>query len=331
MMRTLLPALTFAALTATAALADDKPVLTVYTYDSFTADWGPGPKVEEAFEAKCECDLQWVALGDGVALLNRLKLEGADSKADVVLGLDTNLIVEAEATGLFARSNTDLSALNVPGAFKSDIWVPYDFAHFAVVYDSQAISSPPQSLAELVDGKGEGKIVLQDPRTSTPGLGFLLWMKAVYGDKAGEAWGRLQDRIVTITPGWSEAYGLFTQGEADMVLSYTTSPAYHLIAEETDRYKALTFAEGHTLQIEVSGRLKAAKEPELAEQFLTFTTSAEFQSIIPTTNWMMPTVNMVLHPVFDMLETPQTLEIAPEEVANNRKAWIAEWLAASSR
>ncbi len=330
-MRTLLPALTFAALTATAALADDKPVLTVYTYDSFTADWGPGPKVEEAFEAKCECDLQWVALGDGVALLNRLKLEGADSKADVVLGLDTNLIVEAEATGLFARSNTDLSALNVPGAFKSDIWVPYDFAHFAVVYDSQAISSPPQSLAELVDGKGEGKIVLQDPRTSTPGLGFLLWMKAVYGDKAGEAWGRLQDRIVTITPGWSEAYGLFTQGEADMVLSYTTSPAYHLIAEETDRYKALTFAEGHTLQIEVSGRLKAAKEPELAEQFLTFTTSAEFQSIIPTTNWMMPTVNMVLHPVFDMLETPQTLEIAPEEVANNRKAWIAEWLAASSR
>jgi ABC-type thiamine transport system substrate-binding protein len=27
-----------------------KPVLTVYTYDSFAADWGPGPKIKKAFE-----------------------------------------------------------------------------------------------------------------------------------------------------------------------------------------------------------------------------------------------------------------------------------------
>jgi ABC-type thiamine transport system substrate-binding protein len=49
---------------------------------------------------------------------------------------------------------------------------------------------------------------------------------------AGEIWEALADNIVTVTPGWSEAYGLFLEGEADMVLSYTTSPAYHLIAEE---------------------------------------------------------------------------------------------------
>ena len=30
-------------LTATTALAQEKPVLTVYTYDSFVSDWGPGP------------------------------------------------------------------------------------------------------------------------------------------------------------------------------------------------------------------------------------------------------------------------------------------------
>lgn len=330
-MRMLALTTTFVTMLAMPALAADKPVLTVYTYDSFTADWGPGPKVEEAFEATCECDLQWVSLGDGVALLNRLKLEGANAKADVVLGLDTNLTVEAEATGLFAPSQTDISILNVPGSFESTIWVPYDYAHFAVVYDTQAISNPPESLADLVDGKGEGRIVLQDPRTSTPGLGFLLWMKAVYGDDAGDAWARLQKRIVTITPGWSEAYGLFTQGEADMVLSYTTSPAYHLVAEETDRYKAITFAEGHTLQIEVAGRLKASKQPELAKQFLTFITEQAFQSIIPTTNWMMPTVSVDLPSAFDTLAKPQTIEISPEIVAKNRKVWIAEWLSASTR
>lgn len=43
-----------------------KPVLTVYTYDSFAADWGPGPKIKKAFEADCNCELKLVALEDGV-------------------------------------------------------------------------------------------------------------------------------------------------------------------------------------------------------------------------------------------------------------------------
>ena len=266
-----LPTLVFAAaLSATSAtlvFASDKPVLTIYTYDSFTADWGPGPKVEEAFEATCECDLQWVALADGVALLNRLKLEGDSSKADMVLGLDTNLTVEAEKTGLFAPSGADTSAISVPGEFQSDIFVPYDYAHFAVIYDRQSGIEPPKSLAELVDGTGTGKIVIQDPRTSTPGLGLLLWMKAVYGDEAGAAWEKLRDRVLTVTPGWSEAYGLFTKGEAEMVLSYSTSPAYHLIAEETDRYAALNFPKATRCRSRSRVDLKSAKRTGTGTDF----------------------------------------------------------------
>ena len=85
-------ALTFAACIslAGAALADT-PELTVYTYDSFVSDWGPGPAVEKAFEETCGCDLKLVGAGDGAALLARLKLEGERTRADVVLGLDTNL------------------------------------------------------------------------------------------------------------------------------------------------------------------------------------------------------------------------------------------------
>ena len=155
-------------LLAAPAAAQEKPVLTVYTYDSFTADWGPGPKVEAAFEATCACDLEWVAVEDGVALLTRLKLEGKHTDADVVLGLDTNLVVEAKATGLFAPAEIDQGAIEVPGGFEDDVFVPYDYAHFAVVVDSEALPNPPQSLKELVEGGGEGQIVIQDPRTSTP-------------------------------------------------------------------------------------------------------------------------------------------------------------------
>ena len=95
-----------ATLTASAAYAET-PELVVYTYDSFVADWGPGPQIEEAFEAECACDLKFVGMGDGAALLARLKLEGARSDADLVLGLDTSLIAAAKETGLFAASNSE--------------------------------------------------------------------------------------------------------------------------------------------------------------------------------------------------------------------------------
>ncbi|MGC6453304.1 MAG: thiamine ABC transporter substrate-binding protein, partial [Candidatus Puniceispirillaceae bacterium] len=57
------------ALTSLSALAADKPVLTIYTYDSFASEWGPGPAVEKAFEETCECDLQFVALDSSIGIL----------------------------------------------------------------------------------------------------------------------------------------------------------------------------------------------------------------------------------------------------------------------
>jgi hypothetical protein len=95
-------------------------------------------------------------------------------------------------------------------------------------------------------------------------------VKSVYGDKAPEAWAKLKGRVLTVTPGWSEAYGLFTKGEAPMVLSYTTSPAYHMVSENTDRYQAAAFSEGHYIQIEVAGLLKNAPDKALAQDFLKF-------------------------------------------------------------
>ncbi len=312
------------------ALAEGK-TLTVYTYESFVSEWGPGPKVKEAFEQTCDCTVNFVGVADGVALLTRLKLEGETSKADVVLGLDTNLVEEAKQTGLFEAHGVDAANVQVPGGFSDDVFLPYDYGHFAVIYDTEVIKTPPTSLKDLVEGDPSQKIVIQDPRTSTPGLGLLLWVKSVYGDQAPEAWAKLKDRVLTVTPGWSEAYGLFTKGEAPMVLSYTTSPAYHMVAEETDRYQAAEFSEGHYIQIEVAGLLKTAPEKELARQFLAFMLEPGFQDTIPTNNWMMPVAatSEPLPDAFGKLVQPKTTFLMdPAEVAANRQAWIDEWLKA---
>ena len=315
------------------AASADK-TLTVYTYESFVSEWGPGPKIEATFEAECGCDLKWVGVADGVALLNRLKLEGDRSEAGIVLGLDTNLVSEAKATGLFEAHGLATDAVSVPGGYSDEVFIPYDYGHFAVIYDTETIATPPKSLKDLVEGDPEQKIVIQDPRTSTPGLGLLLWVKSVYGDDAATAWEKLSRRVLTVTPGWSEAYGLFTSGEAPMVLSYTTSPAYHMVAEETQRYQAAEFSEGHYLQIEVAGLLANAPDKDLARQFLSFMMTPGFQDEIPTNNWMMPAaaVSIDLPEAFSTLVSPEkTFLYASDDVAENRAAWIEEWLGAMSR
>ncbi len=316
-------------LSATSALAADKPQLTVYTYDSFVSDWGPGPKVEEAFEAICDCDLNLVGVEDGAALLSRIRLEGANSDADVVLGLDTNLITAAKETGLFAPSAISAD-FTLPIEWTDDVFAPYDWGYFAFVHNADAAA--PANFRELADS--DTKIIIQDPRSSTPGLGLLLWVQTAYGDEAADIWAGLADNIVTVTKGWSEAYGLFLEGEADMVLSYTTSPAYHLIAEEDDSKAAAAFDEGHYMQVEVAAKLAGSDQPELADQFLNFMVTDAFQQIIPTTNWMYPAVTPAsgLPDGFDTLVEPKkALLLSPEEAAAVRDEALAAWLGALSQ
>jgi thiamine transport system substrate-binding protein len=316
---------------ATVAAAET-PVLTVLTYDSFATEWGPGPAVEKAFEADCACDLQFVTAGDGAALLARVQLEGAGSDTDVVLGLDTNLTATAAATGLFAPHGLTFATTTLPVPFADPLFLPFDWGWFAFVYDRTRLSPPPASFEALAES--DLTIIIQDPRSSTPGLGLLMWVEAAYGDRAPEIWAALADNIVTVTPGWSEAYGLFLEGEADMVLSYTTSPAYHLIIEGDDTKAAALFAEGHYLQVEVAGKLAATDQPVLADRFLAFIGTEAFQSLIPTTNWMYPAVTPAsgLPEGFGTLITPATsLLLSADDAARLRPGALDAWRAALAR
>lgn len=328
---TLLAATALAA-ASLAATAQEKPELTVYTYDSFVSEWGPGPAVKAKFEAVCDCTLAFVAAGDGAGLLSRLRLEGARSPADVVLGLDTNLTAEAAATGLFAPHGIADPALDLPVAWEDPVFLPYDYGYFAFVYDKTKLTDPPRSFEDLI--ASEHSIVVLDPRGSTPGLGLLLWIKDLYGDRAGEIWEGLAPRIVTVAPGWTEGYNLFLNGEADMAFSYTTSPAYHAIAENDDTKAAAIFDAGNYAQIEVAAMTAGTDQPELARRFLAFMLSDDFQSEIPTTNWMYPahTPAAGLPPAMAALPRPATtLLLSPEAARDLRPGAIDEWAAALSR
>ncbi|HCM0471084.1 TPA: thiamine ABC transporter substrate binding subunit [Vibrio parahaemolyticus] len=341
-MKTTLNLIALAAITSTSAFAAENTLtiytydsfaaentLTIYTYDSFAADWGPGPKIEQAFEAKCGCDVNFVALDDGVSILNRLRLEGGNSKADIVLGLDNNLMAEAKKTGLLTEHNVDTANTVLPDGWSDTTFVPYDYGYFAFVYNKEKLANPPKSMKELVETRDDLKVIYQDPRTSTPGQGLMLWMKSIYGDDVTQAWQKLASKTVTVTKGWSEAYSMFLNGESDLVLSYTTSPAYHLIAENDSKFATANFSEGHYMQVEVAAKVKGSKNSELADKFMDFILSDEFQSAMPTGNWMYPVTDVELPKGFETLSVPsKSLSFSADEVAKMRKSWIREWQSA---
>ena len=306
--------------------------LTIYTYDSFVSEWGPGPIIEKIFEEKHNADVEFVAVDSAATLLNKVILEGDTSKADIVLGLDMNLFDLAEQSELFTSHNiNDINNLiNLPLKWESNKFVPYNYGYFSFVYNEANLETPPKSMDELINSTN-ARIVIQDPRTSTPGLGLLTWMKALYGDKAGDEWKKLNKKIISVTKGWTDAYyNFFMAGEADMVLSYTTSPAAHIMFEERYDILATTFEEGNYITIEFAGILNNSQNKDLANKFLNFMLSEEFQSVIPSTNIMYPVTNIKdLPEAFDKLDVPNFIQMDPKEINKNKEKWIDEWLNAS--
>jgi len=266
--------------------------LVIYAYDSFASEWGPGPVVIPAFEKATGIKVEIVVPGDAGQVLARAIGEKKKPVADILVGLDSNLLPKALAAGVLSEYRPK-GLSRIPDQLVLDAnWhlTPYDWGTFAIMWDSEKLTDPPASLEDLTKPEYAKKLILMDPRTSTPGLGFLSWTESVYGNQLGDYWKRLSPTILTMSPGWDTGYGLFTSGEAPLVISYTTSAAYHAEYETAGRYKALEFIDGHPVQIEGAGIVAGARHRKAAEAFLDYMLTDDFQSALPLTNWMYPVI-----------------------------------------
>jgi thiamine transport system substrate-binding protein len=309
--------------------------LVIYAYDSFVSEWGPAGKVIPPFEARTGAKVKLISAGDAGQVLARAILEKADPQADLIIGVDNSLLARAQEQKVLEPYRSPNLKL-VPRELQFDpshSVTPMDYGYFAIVYDSQKLSDPPTSLEDLASPRFRGKLLLEDPRTSSPGLGFLLWTIAVYGDGWQAYWKRLEANILTITDGWDAAYGMFTSGEAPLVLSYTTSPAYHLENEHTERYRAALFPEGHYLQVEGVGLLKGAKHPALARAFIDYLLTETFQRELPLTNWMYPVNPGVRLPdSYRLAPKPaKSLSLPAAQIRAHQAQWLEQWARLMSR
>lgn len=316
------------ALFSATVMAQTPQSVNVYSYDSFTSEWGAGPKVKQDFEkAHPQCVVNYTPFESGGVLLNRVRLEGKKTKADVVLGLDNFSMEQAAQTALFAPNKVDLNQLDLPMKWDNNTFLPFDFGNYAFVYDKTKLQNPPKSLKELVS-RQDLRVIYQDPRTSSVGRGLLVWMNAVYpADQIQAAWQDLSKHTVTVGKGWSDTYGAFLKGESDLVLSYSTSPLYHQLVEKKDNYAATNFAEGHITQVELAARV-AGHHNQCADDFMAFLISPTAQKHIVTANVMLPVIQGEIEPHFDAVKAEQRAlpQLNPASLsAEQFKQWIGVW------
>ncbi|MGB9861183.1 MAG: thiamine ABC transporter substrate-binding protein [Candidatus Bipolaricaulaceae bacterium] len=325
----------FVLLAAVAVLGVAKE-LVVYTYDSFVS-WGPAQAIKERFEAMFpDVRLTWVAVGDSSEMLARLiaELRLGATQADVFLGLADVELPRALANEVFLPYDPAKipNLADVPPELLFDPTghvLPYDHGYVTFVYDSESLPLElvPKSLDDLLRSELRGKIIITDPRTSSPGLSFLLWTIAHYGEGWLDYWRRLIPNLLTITKGWSEAYDLFLAGEAPIVLSYSTDTAYSYIEHGSLRYRVITPDGEAYRQVEGMGIVRTTKEVELAHAFLNLVLSPEIQELIPTTQWMFPVNARAKLPAgYEYAVIPEKpVSLDPELVGAKLEEWLDLW------
>ncbi len=302
---------------------EESDSITVYAYDTFCGEWGSAGELIPLFEEETGIKVNLVSAGSSAEMINKLLLEGENTSCDVILGV-TDYMAQ-RVYDMLEPFNTPLLE-SIPTDLKFDPdnrLLPFDWGTFAFVYDSLSGVEEPTSLWDLTKDEYKGKVILIDPRTSSVGLGLLLWTYNVLGENYLEWWEKMEENALVIASGWSSAYGLFTEGEAPIVISYTTSPVYHVMNENTTRYKALVFEEGHEATIEGIGIVKNTKHRENAEAFVSFILS-EGQETIAVTNSMYPAVTTT--------ELPDAYEYAPvpEKIYTSTDEEVSSLLASFS-
>lgn len=314
--------------------------LTVMTHDSFAAS----EEVIRAFEQANNARVVFLASGDAGSTLNKAILSKDAPLADVLYGVDNTFLSRALEAEIFEPYQSPLLT-DIPEVFVLDSEqraLPVDYGDVCINYDKAYFAEKglpiPQTLEDLTRPEYNGLLVVENPATSSPGLAFLLASVAHFGDPGYlEFWAQLRDNGVVVVDDWETAY--FTnfsassgRGPQPMVVSYGSSPPAEVIFAETpvDEAPTASIVAPDTCfrQIEFVGILKGTARRALAEKFVDFMLSVQFQEDMPLQMFVYPVnPNAALPEAFvQYAQVPQQPASLPyEQIAVNRERWIEEW------
>jgi thiamine transport system substrate-binding protein len=323
------------------ACAPEGPAeLNVMTHDSFAAS----EEVVRAFEEANDVQVTFLASGDTGAALNKAILSKDAPLADVFYGVDNTFLSRALEADIFETYQSPALA-NIPARFQLDPenrLLPVDYGDVCINYDKNYFAendlAVPASLEDLLMPEYNGLLAVENPATSSPGLAFLLATVAHFGDPGYlDFWAALRDNGLVVVNDWETAYytnfsASSGQGPQPMVVSYGSSPPAEVIFAQTPLDDAPTASivgpETCFRQIEFVGILQGTEQRSLAEKFVDFILSEQFQEDMPTQMFVFPVNQDAALPdeFVQYAQIPdQPAELDPAEIAANREQWIQAW------
>lgn len=332
--------LALAACAPAAPVASEPATLTVMTHDSFAVS----EEVVAAFEAEHNVTVEFLASGDAGAALNKAILTKDAPLADLLFGVDNTFLSRALDEGIFEAYDAPALA-EIPAEFKLDASnhaLPVDFGDVCINYDKAYFAekglAAPTSLEDLLKPEYNGLLAVENPATSSPGLAFLMATIAHFGEKGYlDFWADLRDNGVAVADGWETAYytnfsASSGQGAQPMVVSYGSSPAAEVIFAETKLDDAPTASilgpETCYRQIEFVGILQGTANRALAEDFVDFMLSKQFQEDLPMQMFVYPVLPSAQLPAefVDYAQQPdQPASLDSALIAEKRDQWIQDW------
>jgi thiamine transport system substrate-binding protein len=312
--------------------------LTVMTHDSFAAS----DSVIKAFETKYNAKVKFLSAGDAGAMLNKAILSKDNPLADVMYGVDNTFLSRALDEGLFQAYDSPALA-QIPQAFKLDPQnraLPVDYGDVCLNYDKAYFASkgltPPNSLEDLLDPAYKGMLVVENPATSSPGLAFLLATIGHFGpDQYLDYWKGLKANDVRVVDGWETAYNTeFTAhgGTRPIVVSYSSSPPFEIVGATppaSEPPTAAIVADGTCFrQIEFVGILKGTRHGDLAQKWVDFMLSTQFQEDMPMQMYVFPVnpeAKLSDEFVKFLAEPAHPAEVSPQDIAAQRDGWVQAW------
>jgi thiamine transport system substrate-binding protein len=318
--------------------------LAVMTHDSFAAS----EAVIQAFETQNDVKVKFLSAGDAGSALNKAILSKDTPLADVFYGVDNTFLSRALDEGIFQAYDSPLLA-KIPAEFQLDAQkraLPVDYGDVCLNYDKVYFAkkgmAPPQSLEDLLKPEYKGLLVVENPATSSPGLAFMLATIGHFGaDGYLDYWKGLKANEVRVVDGWETAYNTeFSAfgGRRPIVVSYSSSPPFEVIYSDppvSEPSTAVVTADGTCFrQIEFVGILKGTKHRDLAEKWVDFMLSKQFQEDMPLQMYVFP-VNpeAKLSEQFTkfLAEPANPAVVAPAQIAENREKWVQAWTEAVIR
>jgi thiamine transport system substrate-binding protein len=325
--------------TATGSPTSGEPsgALNVATYSSFTGEGTAGNWLKSAFEERYpEVTVEFSTPENGINQFIQRKRQGAPIDADLYVGLNTGELVRVDETldeSLFAAARDRVAGTDsVKEGLRIDPQgraIPYDTGYICIVYDEDEVESPA-TFDALLEPAYEGDLITQNAQQSDPGRAFLLWSIITQGEEEYlDYWSELANNGLRVLSDWEPAYNAYMNGEAAMVVSYSTDQVYyHGEGVDMSRHQIAFLNDQGYANPETMALFADSDRAELGRRFMEFVLTPEAQAEIAVRNVQFPAVEGVELPQeFSQYayEPPEPVTFTYEELSGNVSTWIDRW------